>query len=147
MEDDFLLRKLHERKSQQSLRTLRLPPNESIDFCSNDYLGIATNRLIEIQDDDLKTGSTGSRLLSGNFEKFEEAENKIAAFHQAQAALIFNSGYDANLGLLSCVPQRGDVIFYDALSHASIGLALMRTSLVPKAAASCVYVNEMMPTT
>ena len=120
MEDDFLLKKLQERKDQQSLRALRLPPRKSIDFCSNDYLGIATNQLIDVRSSTSKTGSTGSRLLSGNYEKIELAENNISTFHQAEAALIFNSGYDANLGLLSCVPQRADVIFYDSLSHASI---------------------------
>jgi 8-amino-7-oxononanoate synthase len=50
----------------------------------------------------------------------EDAEQQVAAFHQAEAALIFNSGYDANLGLLSSVPQKGDTILYDHLCHASI---------------------------
>jgi 8-amino-7-oxononanoate synthase len=62
----------------------------------------------------------GSRLLSGNYELIERAELEIAQFHQAEAGLIFNSGYDANIGLLSTVPQRGDTILYDFLSHASI---------------------------
>ena len=65
-------------------------------------------------------GSTGSRLLAGNYPLIEDAERSIAAFHQAGAGLIFNSGYDANLGLLSCVPGRGDTVLYDQLSHASI---------------------------
>ena len=50
----------------------------------------------------------------------EETERSLASFHQAESGLLFNSGYDANLGVLSCIPQRGDVIFYDQLSHASI---------------------------
>ena len=50
----------------------------------------------------------------------EETEKLIAAFHDADAGLIFNSGYDANMGLLSTVPQREDTIIYDQLSHASI---------------------------
>jgi 8-amino-7-oxononanoate synthase len=65
-------------------------------------------------------GSTGSRLLAGNYPLIEETEKLIASFHEAEAGLIFNSGYDANVGLLSCVPQRGDTILYDYLSHASI---------------------------
>ncbi|HET9279047.1 MAG TPA: aminotransferase class I/II-fold pyridoxal phosphate-dependent enzyme, partial [Flavitalea sp.] len=65
-------------------------------------------------------GSTGSRLLAGNYPLIEETERQIASFHEAEAGLIFNSGYDANVGLLSCVPQRGDTILYDYLSHASI---------------------------
>ena len=125
MQDDFLYKKLQERKEQHAFRSLKLPKRNLVDLCSNDYLGIATNQLIRNDHADStkkasKTGSTGSRLLSGNYEKIEEAENRIASFHQAETALIFNSGYDANLGLLSCVPQRNDMIIYDSLSHASI---------------------------
>ena len=61
----------------------------------------------------LKTGSGGSRLLSGNYDLIEETEKQIAGFHNAEAALIFNSGYDANVGLLSSVPQKDDTILYD----------------------------------
>src|SRR6185369_9345737 len=68
----------------------------------------------------LRTGSTGSRLLAGNYPLIEKLELEIAQFHQADAALIFNSGYDANLGLLASVPQKGDTIIYDKLSHASL---------------------------
>ncbi len=67
-----------------------------------------------------KNGATGSRLLSGNHALYPETEAFIATFHQAEAALLFNSGYDANLGFLSSVPQRNDVIVYDELIHASI---------------------------
>ncbi len=92
-----------------------------IDFCSNDYLGIATNQLLKgSENDNNSTGSGGSRLLSGNYELIEKTEEKIASFHRAESGLIFNSGYDANLGLLSCIGQKGDVILYDSLSHASI---------------------------
>ena len=124
MQDDFLSKKLQERREQHAFRLLRLPKRNLVDLCSNDYLGMATNQLIHSDQSTskkiLKTGSTGSRLLSGNYEKIEEAEQIIAAFHQSQAALIFNSGYDANIGLLSSVPQRNDIILYDSLSHASI---------------------------
>jgi len=124
MQDDFLSKKLQERREQHAFRSLKLPKRNLVDLCSNDYLGIATNQLIPSDQTSsnkiLKTGSTGSRLLSGNYEKIEEAEKIIATFHEAQAALIFNSGYDANLGLLSSVPQRNDIILYDSLSHASI---------------------------
>jgi 8-amino-7-oxononanoate synthase len=68
----------------------------------------------------LRHGSAGSRLLAGNYPLIEETEAFIADFHEAETGLIFNSGYDANLGLLSCVPQRGDMILYDQLCHASI---------------------------
>ena len=124
MQDEFLFKRLEERKQQHSFRSLKIPPAHSIDFCSNDYLGIVRNKLIARDSNErclqLRTGSTGSRLLSGNYEMIEETEKLIRSFHQAQAALLFNSGYDANLGLLSCVPQRNDVVFFDSLSHASI---------------------------
>ncbi len=109
-----------QRKEQNAFRMLKLPSGK-IDFCSNDYLGIVHNNLLNDEiDADLKTGSTGSRLLAGNYNLIEETEQQIATFHKAEGALIFNSGYDANLGLLSSVPQKGDVIFYDQLCHASL---------------------------
>ena len=68
----------------------------------------------------LENGATGSRLLSGNHPLYEVTEKYIAQFHQAESALIFNSGYDANVGFFSSVPQKGDFILYDELCHASI---------------------------
>ncbi|MGN6616515.1 MAG: aminotransferase class I/II-fold pyridoxal phosphate-dependent enzyme [Ilyomonas sp.] len=116
--DDFLQKKLNERKAQNAFRQLRLP-DDKIDLCSNDYLGIVRNKLLHVSNS-LSNGSTGSRLLAGNYFLIEETEKGIAAFHQTEAALIFNSGYDANIGVLSSVAQRGDTILYDALSHASL---------------------------
>jgi 8-amino-7-oxononanoate synthase len=117
--DDFLDNKLNERKQANAFRQLRLHNNQ-IDFCSNDYLGIVTNHLIPNAQLPAPTGSTGSRLLAGNYALIEETENLIASFHQSERALIFNAGYDANVGLLSSVPQRGDTVLYDYLAHASI---------------------------
>ena len=124
MKEDFLDKKLNERRENNAFRTLRLPDNK-IDICSNDYLGIVKNNLVNLSSVNghlatLKYGSTGSRLLAGNYLLIEETEKKIAAFHDVESGLIFNSGYDANVGLLSCVPQRGDTIIYDYLSHASL---------------------------
>ena len=118
--DTFLEKKLGQRKEQNSFRQLKLTGNKT-DFCSNDYLGIVYNNLLNDKiAHGLKTGSTGSRLLAGNYHLIEETEKQVAAFHKAEAALIFNSGYDANLGLLSSVPQKGDIILYDQLCHASL---------------------------
>lgn len=120
--DDFLHKKINERIEANALRKLVLH-NGMIDFCSNDYLGIIKNNLLEtdpIFTQQLKTGSGGSRLLAGHTALAEETEKKIAIFHNAAAALIFNSGYDANVGVLSSIPQRGDIVLYDYLSHASI---------------------------
>ncbi|MFD0863333.1 aminotransferase class I/II-fold pyridoxal phosphate-dependent enzyme [Sungkyunkwania multivorans] len=121
-----LLRKLELRKENNAFR--QLPNNNSlVDLSSNDYLGLAKNEALYdsahklLVDQSMKlNGATGSRLLSGNHPLYDRAELMISKFHQAEAALIFNSGYDANIGLFSSVPQRGDIILYDELIHASI---------------------------
>jgi 8-amino-7-oxononanoate synthase len=97
-----------------------------IDFSSNDYLGLGRSeelyKLIKqkVEKLPLKNGSTGSRLLTGNSVYAEEVEHKLSAIFRSEAALVFNSGYNANLGILSSVPQRGDTILYDEYAHASI---------------------------
>ena len=68
----------------------------------------------------MQNGATGSRLLTGNHSLYTETETSIAQFHHSDSALLFNSGYDANLGFFSAVPQKGDYILYDELIHASI---------------------------
>ncbi|UPQ80759.1 8-amino-7-oxononanoate synthase [Flavobacterium azooxidireducens] len=121
-----LHQKLLQREQNNALRQLALP-NNLVDFSSNDYLGFAKSEAIFQQTHDLLVsrnykvnGATGSRLLTGNHSIYTETEEFIAQFHQAEAALIFNSGYDANVGFFSSVPQRNDIILYDELSHASI---------------------------
>nr|WP_221262137.1 8-amino-7-oxononanoate synthase [Mucilaginibacter sp. AK015] len=103
------------------------PESGLIDFCSNDYLGFARSTVLK---DNIRretashpqslNGATGSRLISGNSAYTEELETQIAAFHQAETGLMFNSGYDANVGLFSSLPQKGDTIICDELVHASI---------------------------
>ena len=85
------------------------------DFSSNDYLGFSRD-----QKQKNRYGSAGSRLISGNSADIEELEEEIANFHKTASGLIFNSGYVANLGLFSTVPNRGDTVIYDELIHASI---------------------------
>ena len=118
--------KLESRNQNNSLRKLFIPDG-LIDFASNDYIGFAKSvkifnetHLYLITNKIIQNGATGSRLLSGNHKVYEEAENDIAKFHQSESALIFNSGYDANVGFFNSVPQKGDLILYDELSHASI---------------------------
>ena len=118
--------KLQQRQANNALRQLPTGKNQ-VDFASNDYIGFAHNENLFHQTHqyllahNIKTnGATGSRLISGNHYLYEVTENCIAQFHQAEAALIFNSGYDANVGFFSCVPQRADIILYDELCHASI---------------------------
>ncbi len=98
-----------------------------VDFSSNDYLGIAQNETVFSKTFQLLlnhniafNGATGSRLLSGNHALYTILEEKLTSFHDSESALVFNSGYDANLGFFSSVPQRGDYIFYDEFIHASI---------------------------
>ena len=114
--EDKIRGKLANRKQTSSLRVLRTESN-LIDFCSNDYLGFAKNISVKAVKDQ---GATGSRLISGNSTQFERIENKIATFHNAPAGLIFNSGYDANIGLFSSIADKGDTIIYDQHIHASI---------------------------
>jgi len=121
MNQSFLDKKLAEREQNHSLRSLSIQRDELTDFSSNDYLGIVKNKLVEkFANPGLSHGSTGSRLLSGNYQLIEETEKLIADFHTADSGLMFNSGYDANTGLLSCVPQKNDAIIYDQFSHASL---------------------------
>ncbi len=124
--EEFIQSQLQHRADKGILRILsskHLP----IDFSSNDYLGFARSselktrsaaKLAKIADD--KNGATGSRLLNGNHAFTEETEQEIAKLHHAEAGLIFNSGYDANVGLISSLAQRGDTIIADELTHASL---------------------------
>lgn len=121
-----LIQKLDDRKRNNSLR--QLPGfNNHVDFSSNDYIGFSRSETIFklahhylVENEMIQNGATGSRLISGNHSLYQIAEKFIAQFHDAESALIFNSGYDANVGFFSAVPQRNDVILYDELSHASI---------------------------
>ncbi len=125
--DSFLEKRLDQRAAINALRSL-VQKKEGVDFCSNDYLGIVTKGLLKQVDGKLQSGSGGSRLLAGNYDLIEETEQIIAAFHNAESGIIFNSGYDANIGLLSAVADRSDTILYDQLSHASLrdGIVLSR---------------------
>ncbi|MBZ4043315.1 aminotransferase class I/II-fold pyridoxal phosphate-dependent enzyme [Flavobacterium hibisci] len=121
-----LIQKLEARKQNNALR--QLPSfNNHVDFSSNDYIGFSRSETIFkqahhylIENDIIQNGATGSRLLSGNHYLYQITETHIKEFHEAESTLIFNSGYDANVGFFSAVPQRNDVILYDELSHASI---------------------------
>jgi 8-amino-7-oxononanoate synthase len=121
-----LIQKLENRKQNNSLRKLPVF-NNLVDFSSNDYIGFSKSESIFklthaylLENDIFQNGASGSRLISGNHSLYQITETFIAEFHDAESALIFNSGYDANVGFFSAVPQRNDVILYDELSHASI---------------------------
>ena len=113
--NEQLIKKLLDRKESGAFRELFVPDLEK-DFFSNDYLGLARQKTGSTAQ---KKGATGSRLLSGNSVEAEDCERFLATHFQSPASLVFNSGYAANLGLLSSVLQRGDAVFYDQYIHAS----------------------------
>lgn len=120
-------------------RSLGIQNPTLIDFCSNDYLGFAKSRELKNKivsaygQLDSKNGATGSRLLTGNSELAQQVEQELAVNFGFESCLVFNSGYTANLGFFSSVPQRGDTIFYDELSHACIkdGCRLSLAKAIP----------------
>lgn len=121
--EERLTTALKKRKDNKNYRQLTLQ-GDLIDFTSNDYLGLARTeelgKLISEANEGLHNGSTGSRLLSGNSDIAEKTEKYLAHLFDAQDTLVFNSGYMANLALFSTLPQRGDTVIYDELSHACI---------------------------
>lgn len=114
--DQKLIAKLNKRIEEGTLRSLSLFP-DYLDFYSNDYLGFSKDGAIATNKEN---GATGSRLISGNSIEAINSERELAAFFNAEAGLMFNSGYDANIGFFSSIPQRGDTILYDELIHASV---------------------------
>lgn len=133
------------RRSRSLLRRLTTVPPGTVDFSSNDYLSLSTNpdirqaflNLLRREEPStspppLQLGSRGSRLLDGNHPFADSLEALVAAHHNSPSALLFTSGFDANVGLFSCAPQPGDLIVYDELIHASVHDG-MRLSRVPAA--------------
>lgn len=112
--------------ARKKFRSLKLPTG-GVDFTSNDYLGLARSTELHKMIGDAwnslpskRNGSTGSRLLSGNSELIEKTEKKLAEIFKSESTLLFDSGYSANLAVLSTLPQRGDTIIMDELAHASL---------------------------
>src|SRR5689334_4448555 len=96
-----------------------------INFCSNDYLGLAEDArlkeaVLKAVAASARVGGTGSRLLSGHDPAWNELEEEFAAFAGTEAALYFSSGYAANVGLLTSVLSKDDLVFSDELNHASL---------------------------
>jgi 8-amino-7-oxononanoate synthase len=110
-------------RNKAQFRALEM--SHGINLCSNDYLGLSTDprlksALLEAVAKAGSLGSTGSRLLSGNSPEWEDLESDFANFAGTEAALYFGSGYAANVGLLSSILRPGDLVFSDALNHASL---------------------------
>jgi len=114
------LRDLENRSQRRNLQEMR-----GVNFCSNDYLGLAEHPALRaavvaaVQQAE-RVGGTGSRLLSGQTEDWKLLEEEFAKFAGTEAALYFGSGYAANLGLLTALVGKDDIVFSDALNHASL---------------------------
>ncbi|WP_157974247.1 aminotransferase class I/II-fold pyridoxal phosphate-dependent enzyme [Lewinella sp. IMCC34183] len=114
---DFLTDRLRPLRSGGQYRELPGDP-AGVDFWSNDYLGFS--RQLGPVDSTPAHTAPGSRLISGDGPALTTLERRISEFHGYASALLFGTGYTANLGLLSALPRRGDTVIYDALIHASL---------------------------
>ena len=123
LKEKNLMREIKNRNSPQGSRIL-IDGENYINFSSNDYLGLANHpHVIESAQKVIATfgfGSGASRLLCGGSILHDELEKKTAEFKETESALIFNSGYSANTGIIPAIADEGDVIFSDGLNHASI---------------------------
>ncbi|RYP08062.1 hypothetical protein DL765_008918 [Monosporascus sp. GIB2] len=133
---------LDTRRATQSLFSI-VPNNwqtkNAVDFCSNDYLSWNTTGLIRSKFlhelslyPDFSVAAGGSRVMEGNYPYIEETEQEIASFHGAEAGLIVNSAFDANVMVWSALPRPGDAIVYDALVHASTHEGMERSLAIQK---------------
>ncbi|MDO3693726.1 pyridoxal phosphate-dependent aminotransferase family protein [Wenyingzhuangia sp. chi5] len=121
-----LQKKLNDRRKENALRTLHVSNSTEVDFYSNDYLGFAKSLDIAkmtdeiLKENGIQNGSTGSRLISGTHHLHLWVEKELAMYHRAESGLLYNSGYDANVGLFSAILQKNDVLLFDELIHASV---------------------------
>ena len=130
----FIQKRLDEAMSRKQYRTLRL--RKGLDFSSNDYLGFAQDLVLKEKirralqyEPGVLSGSTGSRLLRGHSEIFEELEATLSKFSSSHSSLFFPSGYQANLGLFSALLRPEDIVFSDEFNHASIIVGSSRVDL------------------
>ena len=132
---DFFSTALNDLRDKGLYRQLRVvdPPisthvsigdSSYIIFCSNDYLGLANDsRLKKVATEAIKswgTGSGASRFISGNISLYKDLEADAARYKRTEAALVFSCGYTTNVGVISSLVDKGDLILSDALNHASI---------------------------
>ena len=114
------LRQLEARDRRRSLGEIA-----GVNLCSNDYLGLAESdalraAVLDAVQQAARVGGTGSRLLSGHLDVWDDLEQEFAEFAGTEAALYFGSGYAANIGLLTSVLRKSDIVFSDELNHASL---------------------------
>ncbi|MBT0665455.1 8-amino-7-oxononanoate synthase [Geobacter pelophilus] len=135
LKEQGLYRSLRLVESEQGSR-ISIAGQELLLLCSNNYLGLANHPMLKEAAcraiERYGVGSGAARLVSGNMELHEALERRIARFKGTEAALLFNSGYSANTGIIPALVGRGDIVFSDRLNHASIvdGALLSRAKLV-----------------
>ncbi len=132
---DFITSALEERKNNHLFRSLKtvvpladteidVNGRKMINFCSNDYLGLAAHPLLKQRaieyTEKYGAGSTASRLVCGNYDCFEKLEDKLARLTGHEGAIVFNSGFQANVSLLPALADSDTLIFSDFLNHNSI---------------------------
>ena len=131
---DFLIARLDERRAQQLHRSHKLlaaapgpvavvDGRELVTFSSNDYLGLATHPQVIVAQQrgaELGAGATASHLVNGHFEIHQQLQEKLADITGREAALLFGSGYMANVGVINALVGRGDHVVQDKLNHASL---------------------------
>ncbi|MGM0452358.1 MAG: 8-amino-7-oxononanoate synthase [Thermodesulfobacteriota bacterium] len=132
---EFVDQELDRRKNEHRFRRLksvhpvsaveiREYDRRMINFCANDYLGLSKNETLQKRAVQYLTtygvGSTASRLVCGNFDIFDAVEQKIAALKETEAAMVFNSGYQANVSAISALADKNALILSDQLNHNSI---------------------------
>jgi len=133
-----IVREVDRLRERAQFRALdRLDRTVGVNLCSNDYLGLSEDTrlkqaVLKAVASAEAVGSTGSRLLSGNSRQWEDIESEFACFAGTETALFFGSGYAANVGLLSSLLKPGDIVFSDALNHASLidGIRLSRAERI-----------------
>ncbi|MDP2743495.1 MAG: 8-amino-7-oxononanoate synthase [Dehalococcoidia bacterium] len=142
---DTFLGVLRQKNLHRDLRTIQGPQGPWVEvdgrrvlnLCSNNYLGLASHpQLAEAAATAARTwacGSGASRLVCGNMALHELLERRLADFKRTEAALLYSSGYAANLGIISALVGRGDFVFSDAFNHASIidGCRLSQAEVIP----------------
>jgi 8-amino-7-oxononanoate synthase len=123
LKEKHLLRNLRDRRSSQGPR-IKFSGKEYINFSSNDYLGLANHDYVidRVRKalDEYGFGSGASRLMGGGSKLHKELEDRIARFKTTEAALVFNSGYSANTGIIPSITDKDTMIFSDEFNHASI---------------------------
>lgn len=132
---------------------IRIDGRDAVNFSSNNYLGLADSPLLKdamrASLDEDGVGAGASRLIVGTLRPHRRLEEELARFHQTEAALVFNSGYQANVGVLSALTGPNDIIYSDALNHASLidGCRLARAQVQVYAHADLDDLNRRLVAT